>query len=129
MTEWIVPCNPKCYKVDEAFSELKRLDWKQSSSKIEVGDIVYIYVSKPVMAIRYKCKVTKINLQSIEIDDLKYIVNGETYQTYPKHMELELIKTFTDELTKDVMTQVGVKGNIQGIRRACPELLKYISEL
>ena len=67
MTEWIVPCNPNLYRVDDAFAALKKLDWKQTSPKMKVGDIVYIYVSKPVRAIRYKCKVTKVNLKEIEI--------------------------------------------------------------
>ena len=28
MTEWIIPCNPKMYKVDEAFENLKIVDWR-----------------------------------------------------------------------------------------------------
>ena len=129
MTEWIIPCNPNLYKVDEAFSELKTLDWKQSSPKIEVGDIVYIYVSKPVQAIRYKCKVNKVNLPQIEIDDSKFVINGESYEKYPAHMELEMIGKFGIELTMDIMALYGVKGRIQGPRRVNENLQNYIHSL
>ena len=129
MAEWIIPCNPNYYKIDEAFSELKCLDWKQTPKNIEVGDIVYIYVSRPVQAIRYKCKVNKINLDQIEIDDSRFIINGETYQNYPVHMELKLLHIYSDELTIDKMKENGVKGNIQGARKVYPELQKYIHQL
>ena len=129
MTEWIIPCNPNLYKVDEAFAELKTLDWKQTSPKMEVGDIVYIYVSKPVQAIRYKCKVNKVNLPQIEIDDSKFVINGESYEKHPSHMELVMIEEFSDELTMDIMASYGVKGRIQSPRRVNEELLKYIHSL
>ena len=56
MTEWIIPCNPKMYKVDEAFENLKIVDWRRTNNtkNIEDGDIVYIYVSTPVSQIAYK---------------------------------------------------------------------------
>lgn len=53
MTEWIIPCNLKYYDVKGAFSKFKAIDWKQSAKNICVGDIVYIYVGKPISAIKY----------------------------------------------------------------------------
>ncbi|SFX14053.1 hypothetical protein [Ruminococcus sp. XPD3002] len=129
MQKWIVPCNQKYYKVEEAFSKLKRLDWKQSSPNIKIGDIVYIYVSKPVMAILFKCKVTKVNLDRIEIDDSEFVVNGENYLTYPLHMELEFIKKYNDELTMNILSLHGVKGRIQSTRKVCQELENYLSSI
>lgn len=38
MAEYIVPCNPKYYKVEEAFNDLKILDWKQSNTKIAIHE-------------------------------------------------------------------------------------------
>ena len=82
MQDWIIPCNPKFYDVEGAFSKLKLIDWKQSSKNIQVGDSVYIYIAKPIMAIRYKCKVNKVNLDCIEIDDSSFVVNGDPYISY-----------------------------------------------
>ena len=118
MAEWIVPCNPKFYKVDDAFKALKKLDWKQASNKMKIGDIVYIYVSKPVMAIR-----------EIEIDDSAFVINGDSYSTYPIHMELEFLQEYTDELTMKILSQHGIKGNIQGVRRVIGELHQYIESI
>ena len=41
MTAWTVICNPKDYNIEEAFNNLKKIDWKQSVNA-EVGDIAYI---------------------------------------------------------------------------------------
>ena len=126
MQDWIIPCNPKFYNVEGAFSKLKRINWKQSSPNICVGDEIYIYVAKPIMAIKYKCRVTKVNLDSIEIDDREFVVNGDPYITYPVHMELELVRQYEDELTMDILKQYGIKGSIQSPRKLNKELESYI---
>ena len=69
VTEWITPANPKKYDVVGAFRDLKKIDWKQSTN-VKVGDIVYIYVSAPVQAVQFKCKVNKVD---IEIPDIEPI--------------------------------------------------------
>ena len=118
MTEWIIPCNLKYYNVKGAFSKFKAIDWKQSAKNICVGDIVYIYVGKPISAIKYKCRVNKTNLSKVEIDDSEFVINGENYENYGNHMELELIREYADtELTRDMLVENGLKGNIQDPRR------------
>ena len=118
MTEWIIPCNLKYYDVKGAFSKFKAIDWKQSAKNICVGDIVYIYVGKPISAIKYKCRVNKTNLSKVEIDDSEFVINGENYENYGNHMELELIREYAGtELTRDMLVENGLKGNILGPRR------------
>ncbi|MCM1506823.1 MAG: hypothetical protein NC177_06765 [Ruminococcus flavefaciens] len=130
MTEWIVPCNLKYYDVKGAFEKLKKIDWKQSNEKIEVNDIVYIYVGVPVKAIVYKCRVNKVNLSAVEIDDSEFIIDGTNYKTYSRHMELELIKIYNNNvLSLENMRDYGVKGNIQCTRRAESKLSAYIETL
>lgn len=118
MTEWIIPCNLKYYDVKGAFSKFKAIDWKKSAKNICVGDIVYIYVGKPISAIKYKCRVNKTNLSKVEIDDSEFVINGENYENYGNHMELELIREYAGtELTRDMLVENWLKGNIQGPRR------------
>ena len=118
MTEWIIPCNLKYYDVKGAFSKFKAIDWKKSAKNICVGDIVYIYVGKPISAIKYKCRVNKTNLSKVEIDDSEFVINGENYENYGNHMELELIREYAGtELTRDMLVENGLKGTIQGPRR------------
>lgn len=118
MENWIIPCNPNFYDVIGAFTKLKRIDWKQSMKNINVGDIVYIYVGKPIMAILFKCKVRKINLSEIEIDDREFVIDGTNYERYGNHMELELIEKYTEnQITMNDLTKCGMKGRVQGPRR------------
>ena len=62
MSNWIIPSNSK--KFDLAKFLLKHgnfVDWKQSAN-FEVGDVIYIYCTKPEMRIRYKMEVVKTNI-------------------------------------------------------------------
>lgn len=130
MKEWIVPCNPKYYDISGAFEKMNNLDWKQSNKNIQPEDIVYIYVGKPVQAIMYKCKVNKVNLSDIEIDDSEFIIDGTNYETYERHMELELIRKYDkNDISVEKMKENGIKGNIQCTRKAEPELSDYIKTL
>ena len=130
MTNWIIPCNVKYYDVYGAFENLKVLDWKQSNPNVEVGDIAYIYVGAPISAIVFKCLVTKVNLNKIEIDDSKYVIKGDNYLTAPAHMELKLLKQYPEDLlTFDVLKEHSVKGKIMGARRMNPETEEFINSL
>lgn len=122
MTNWIIPCNPKYYDVTNAFNDLNTIDWKQSNNKVEVGDYVYIYVSRPIQAIKYKCIVRKVLMDHIEIDDSKYVINGDNYLCYKHHMKLELVRTFDNELTHDILVENGLAGKLMGPRRAKDQL-------
>ena len=118
MTNWIIPCNLKLYDVYGAFKALNSLDWMQSNPNIEVGDYVYIYVGAPVSAIVFKCLVTKAKLKKIEIDDSKYVINGDKYLSASLHMELKLIKQYPNDLfTAKILEEHDVKGRIMRQRR------------
>ena len=126
MESWIIPCNMKQYDVVGAFNNLPMIDWKQSSTSINVGDIVYIYVSTPIKAIKYKCVVRKTLMDKIEINDTPYIIDGSNYVYSKYHMKLELLETYGEELTLDKLREQGLKGNIQGPQRVNEMLLKYM---
>lgn len=59
--EWIVPANPKYYDVEAELQVGKEILWKQSNNIAE-GDIVYLYVTEPTAAIRFKCEAIAVNL-------------------------------------------------------------------
>ena len=126
--EYIIPCNPKYYNVSGAMSNLKIVDWKQTNKNIEIGDIVYLYVGKPISGIKYKCKVNKVNLPFCEIDDTKYVKNGEVFERYGNYMEIEFLKDYSDDYcTIKKMRDIGIKGNIQSQRTAPEELVDYLN--
>ncbi len=69
---WLIPANINKYNFVDAFKELSTLDWTKKAS-YNIGDIVYIYGSKPYQKIMYKTEVIKIDVkQEDTIDDLKY---------------------------------------------------------
>ena len=114
MKSFIVPCNPKYYQVFEAFRKLKTVGWKQSLTSISEGDIVYIYVSAPISAVCFKCSVKKVNKPERTINDSLFILTGEPYVPYKRHMELELIKEFGQNvLPISKLQQLGFQGKLQ----------------
>ena len=126
-TVWVTPSNLKDYDIHSAFNDLKSIDWHYTNSikNVKIGDIVYIYVSQPECAMRYKCEVTKINIPYLEIDDRHYNknikANGNTY------FELKLIKKFDkDLLSLEELRKNGIKKNIQGPQRLHKETTKFI---
>ena len=51
MRHWIIPANPRTYKLDDALRDLNGIiDWRQYNN-FEIGDIVFIYCSKPISQI------------------------------------------------------------------------------
>ena len=129
MTRWIIPCNANYYDIVHAFENLSCIDWKQSR-KIEVGDIVYIYVGRPIKAVMFKCRVNKVNLPAIEIDDSAFVIKGDAYENYGNYMELELLGKFNQsELSLERLSEHGLQGNVQGPRRMNDDLMKLFSEV
>lgn len=128
--EWIIPCNLKYYDVQGAFDNLRVIDWKQSNKNISVGDIVYVYVGKPIGAIKYKCNVCKVNLGVCEIDDSAFVKIGDVFERYGNYMELELIEEYANDfLTIDKMHNMGLRGNIQSPRKMPAQLSRCFQDI
>lgn len=124
-TEWIIACNPDKYDVIGAFQELGSIDWTQSAN-IVVGDIVYIYVSNTVRAIKIKCKVNAVNKAVQTIDDSRFNRSVEFDGSKGRYMELEMIEEFSTGLfEKSRLEQHGFKSPL-GPVRVSPEVKEYL---
>lgn len=127
MKSWIIPCNLSYYNVVGTFDSLTSVDWKHSSN-VEVGDIVYIYVGRPIKAVLYKCIATKTNLPTADIDDSAFTIDGLAYENYGNYMELKWLEKYpSDRFTLDKMKAEGLRGNIQGPRRIDGRLLMFLA--
>lgn len=127
MTNWVISCNFNHYNVIDAFKKLNTLHWKQSTN-VQAGDIVFIYVTNPIGAIKFKTKVNKVDLPNVEIDDQEFIIDGANYENHNRYMELELLRTYNDDLfTYDVLKNNGLK-SVQGPTKMTDELLSFISQ-
>ncbi len=128
MTEWIIPWNPSMYKADEAFKDLKVIDWRRTNNtkNIKDGDIVYLYASKPLSRITYKGAILKAYKPKLTIDDSVYsippgnLVDGEC-------MEIALFREYEiDGLDFNTLKDNGLTSNLQGAVRVNPNLANYL---
>lgn len=116
-SSWLIPANPKYYDIETHFKIGQRTIWKQST-KISVGDTVYMYVTSPVKAVRYKCRVIKNNIP-YQYDDKNVKMQ--------KIMELEVEKEYEpDFCTFAKLKQFNIKA-VRGPRRISKELVSYLN--
>ncbi|HFU3714911.1 TPA: MmcQ/YjbR family DNA-binding protein [Streptococcus suis] len=113
---WVIPANPRVYDIDTEFAENKVVYWPQKST-IQAGDIVAIYVTAPVQAIRYVCRVLGANLENHGESDIS---------TDKQLMQVKLIAQLSDEvLPKSRMMDLGVKA-VRGPRLLTKEAIEYL---
>lgn len=82
MKSWMISANQKKYNHDASFEANGHVDWIKYGN-YSVGDIVYIYYSKPnIMELRRKCVVSKIHEDiSTVTDDSEFWTDRELYKT------------------------------------------------
>ena len=127
--EWVYSCNPKKYDVFSAFNELPTLKWQQYESKVKVGDIVYIYISKKDAKIpaglKYKCEVIATGLKNDNVD-AKYYYKPSDIKTDVICMELKLLQTLESvKYSYDNLTSKGFVAP-QGYCHLKPEVKEFI---
>ncbi|MEK4152407.1 HNH endonuclease [Carnobacterium sp. FSL E2-0243] len=129
MTNWLIPCNPLKYDVEGVFQEISEIDWKQSNpiKYAEIGDKVYIYISKPVQAVKYYCEVISVNKKESTIDDSSFVMEGSTYKNYGRYMTLRLIKKMNEPVRIDELSEIGIRPP-QGPHRLKPEITSLFEE-
>lgn len=59
---WYFPYNPNGYDVLRAFKEQGFIYWQQNKRKYEVGDVMYIYASRPIQRIVAKAEIVEANI-------------------------------------------------------------------
>lgn len=113
---WVIPANPKVYDIDTEFAENKIIYWTQKST-IQADDIVAIYVTAPVQAVRYVCRVLKANIVREEKSD---------QSSSKKLMQVELLAILSDcVLSRERMIELGVKA-VRGPRRMTKEMIDFL---
>ena len=74
MTHWMITYDKAEFDIYKCLDEIGTTDWPQLKNKFEVGDIVYMYCSKPVMRITHKMRIVKTNVSQEEyIDETPYL--------------------------------------------------------
>ena len=122
---WVIPCDPSYYDVESALANLGEIEWRQTTY-ISPGDDVYIYVSNPVKALRFKCKAIETDLYGpAVIDDEEYYL-GESDKEGKRHMRIRLVEEYeAKRYPLHVLKKLGLK-SMQGPRRMPAELVELI---
>ena len=126
---WLISSNINIFRCIEAFANRNLIDWRQSAN-YEVGDIIFIYLTRPLSRVQFKCIVEEINIEYKDIiDDREFWVNKDEYAKTKKglYSRLRLLETTDgDELTLDKLKKNGLKAAPQGPIKLKDELLIYI---
>ena len=127
---WLISANSKLYDHTSSFEHYGYIDWRQGNTRYEIGDFIYIYCTKPLKKIRYKCKVEKKNMTFDKIrDDKEYWKDLVAYEKSlnGKFMKLTLIEQVDNEkLNLENLLGNGLKAAPQGPKKLDGELLRYI---
>lgn len=130
---WLISANSDIYDHSSSFEHYGFIDWRQGSTKYNEGDMVYIYCTRPLKMIQYKCKVEKIDLEFSQIrDDRDYWIDIVQYEKSlnGKFIRLRLIEQVSNDFMRLEKLQLnGLKSAPQGPIKIKDEgLLKYIEK-
>lgn len=130
MKYWIVPSNDHIFRIGDAIKAQHGMaDWR--TDKFAVGDIVFIYKTKPEQCIRYKMEVvnTKIIFDEALEQEAFWTDKDLYYHGITSfYARLKLIEEYTDDiLSLHHLHEHGLLGNLQGVQQCKDEgLLEFL---
>ena len=128
---WMISANGKMYDHASSFATNGFIDWRQRA-KYSIGDIVYIYCTRPFMRVMYKCEVAKHSMQFSDcIDDAVFWRDRDEYEKsksgdYARLKLLEQVDTIF--LSLDNLKKYGLSAAPQGPIKVSEELHAYINK-
>ncbi len=131
MNYWILPSNEDSFKLSDLLKDHSFVDWKQHNN-FEVGDVIYIYNSRPWHYITHEMRVEQIDMNSAQIADQKeYWTDMQEYKNGLKKnrfVRLRLIRRAPnpENVTYDILQKNGLIGHLQGAQKIEGNLLSFI---
>ena len=127
----MISANGKMYDHASSFSTNGFIDWRQRAN-YAIGDIVFIYCTRPIKKIMYKCEVVKCNMPFSEcVDDQIFWVDIEEYRKSQsgKYARLKLIEQVdTPFLCLEALKAQGLTAAPQGPIKISDNLKRYIDK-
>ncbi len=131
MGKWMIAANGKKYDHAAAFQKWGFIDWRQRAN-YEVGDLVYIYCTRPYKRVMYKTMVVNESMHADEIvDDREFWIdiNEYTKALSGKYARLKLVEQVdSDKLSLEHLKEHGLNGAPQGPVKVKDELSDYIDK-
>lgn len=129
MTNWIVPSSRKMSYLDELLRETGHAQWRREGADIQAGDIVYFYISSPIMAIHWKCRVNDVYTTS-KFEDAKYFPENESWPAGEQgdYFQVETLCEYAigNLLDYSELKKHGQHSRLMGKERVNPELQAYL---
>jgi 5-methylcytosine-specific restriction protein A len=127
----MISANGKIYDHAKAFAKWGYIDWRQNA-KYNIGDIVYIYCTKPYQKVMYKTKVISegMSFEQCE-DDKEFWIDLREYEKAKtgSYAHLELVEQVdTEKLHLKRLLAYGLKAAPQGPIKVKEELALYLNE-
>ncbi|MCR5537520.1 MAG: MmcQ/YjbR family DNA-binding protein [Succinivibrio sp.] len=116
---WLIPANASFFDVIEYFSSKDEVEWKQSAA-LKPDDYAYIYVTKPIGEVLFKCQVLESNLP--------YEYTGEHVSMRRVVRLRVLLRLPKGSCTLETLARLGAKC-VRSQRRLSPELEEYLTHL
>lgn len=131
---WLISSNDSIFRLEDCLADNNFVDWQGCFSP-KIGDLVFIYRTKPIQRICYMMEVSAINIPYRNtINDIKYwgVNHAPQGTTNPDELyhRLKLLKEDTTEALhlKELQKQ-GMKGFPQGPRKLYGSLLEYVKNV
>lgn len=124
-THWILACNPDIYDIDEAVKNMPFIPFSRNSG-MQVGDVIYLYVSGNVRKLKYRFVVTGVGIQRPE-EDCAFLKN-KSFLSNEDNMSLKLAFAFGEGIPFDELKQNGLTSNLQSPCRVKDDLLTFLKE-
>lgn len=130
MKYWIVPSNDRIFRIGDALKAQDGLVYWRSD-RFSVGDIVFLYKTKPEQRIRYKMEVVEVKLTYYEIQDQEaFWADKDTYFSgiVTFYSRFKLLEEYEDEvLSLHYLHEHGFSGVPQSVRECKDkELLEFL---
>ena len=126
---WMISANGKMYDHASSFATNGFIDWRQRA-KYSVGDLVYIYCTRPFKRVMYKCEVVNHSMSFAEcIDDARFWIDIDEYEKSKDgyYARLKLLEQVdTERLSLDVLKNHGLSAAPQGPIKIDAALHSYI---
>lgn len=124
---WLISSNDKIFRLEDYLNDEEYVDWHDSFLP-QVGDIVFIYRTKPFQRICYMMEVVAINIPYEDsMEDSKYWGVERPVVEHGNYNRLKLVKkSNTDLLHLSSLKKYGMKTAPQGPRKIHGDLLEYI---
>ncbi|KAA8456940.1 HNH endonuclease [Weissella paramesenteroides] len=102
---------------------------QNNNKSVKIGDIIYVYESKPTQRLVLKTQVIDRDVTNYDIDDSQYTTESTSFGQKGPWFSLRLVENIDIEINLQDLRDWGLKGNIQSLRQLDDGIVKHIEHI